>query len=160
MKKLLLSLLIVFSFNFALDYACVDTQKIVTQSKYVAKAQKEFRELMDQYQKKIIDKQKKLEELRKEIDQGVLSESARNKKIQQIQQLEMEIRQLQLEAQEKLNRKRKELEERVFKRLQAVVKDIAKRKKLKVVFDCAAMIYHQPSVDITTEVLKKLDATK
>ena len=38
MKKLFLGLLFLASLNFALDFACVDSQKIVTQSKYVAKA--------------------------------------------------------------------------------------------------------------------------
>lgn len=160
MKKFLLSILLLASYNFAVDFACVDSQKIVTQSKYVAKAQKEFRTLMEKYQKKLIEKQKRIEQLRKEIQQGVLSESAKKKKEQELQRLEREVRRLQLEAQEQLNRKRKELEEKVFKRVQSVVKSIAKRKKLKVVFDCAAMIYHEPQVDITSEVLKKLDASK
>ena len=160
MKKLLLGMVLLASYNFALDLACVDSQKIVTQSKYIAKAQKEFRTLMESYQKKLIEKQKRIEELRKELQQGVLSENARRKKEQEIQKLEREIRKLQLEAQEQLNKKKKELEERVFKRVQNVVKQIAKKRKLKVVFDCAAMIYYEPKVDITSEVLKKLDTSK
>ena len=160
MKKLFFSFMFLASVSVAADYACVDSQKIVTQSKYVAKAQKEFRNLMESYQKQLIEKQKKIEELRKQLEQGVLSESAKKKKEEEIQRLEMEIRKLQLEAQEKLNKKRKELEEKIYKRLQNVVKEIAKKKKLQVVFDCAAMIYHEPKVDITREVLKKLDAAK
>ncbi len=160
MKKLLLGLLFFASLNFALDFACVDSQKIVTQSKYVAKAQKVFRTLMEKYQKKLIEKQRKIEQLRKELQHGFLSESAKKKKEDEIQRLEREIRELQLEAQEQLNRKKEELEEKVFKKVQAVVKDVAKKKKLKVVFDCAAMIYYEPKVDITSDVLKKLDASK
>ena len=160
MKKFFLSLILLVSTSIAADFACVDSQKIVTQSKYVAKAQKEFRNLMERYQKQLMEKQKKIEELRRQLEQGVLSENAKKKKEQEIQKLEMEIRKLQLEAQEQLNKKRKELEEKIYKRLQGVVKEIAKKKKLQVVFDCAAMIYHEPKVDITAEVLKKLDATK
>ncbi len=160
MKKILLGLFLLTSFTYSHDFACVDSQKIVAQSKYVAKAQKEFRTLMEKYQEKLIAKQKKIEELRKELQQGVFSESARRKKEQEIQKLEMEVRELQMEAQEQLNRKREELEEKVFKKVQSVVKDVARKKRLKVVFDCAAMLYYEPKVDITSEVLRKLDASR
>jgi len=160
MKKVLSSLLLIASLSYAADFACIDSQKIITQSKYVAKAQEEFRALMDKYQKELTERQKKIEQLRKELQQGVLSESAKKKKEQEIQKLEREMRELQLEAQENLNKKKDELEEKLFTRVQTIVSDIAKKRNLKAVVDCGTMIYYSPEVDITSEVLKELDASQ
>jgi outer membrane protein len=48
--------------------ACVDTNRILQESKLVAEAQKELREKLLKYQKELGEKERKLEELKKQID--------------------------------------------------------------------------------------------
>ena len=160
MKKFLLALVLMGGFSFAVDIACVNTEKIVRESKFIAKAQMELRRELEKYQRQITEKQKKLETLKKEVEQGILSEQAKKKKTKQIEALEEELRKLQIEAQAKLTKKKGELEKMVFNRVIEVVENIAQKSNFKAVFDCATMLYYNPQIDITSEVLRELDKTK
>ena len=160
MKKFLLSLMFMVSISLGVDIACVNTEKIIRESKFIAKAQMELRKELEKYQKQITEKQKKLETLRKEVEQGILSEQAKKKKTKQIEALEEELRRLQIEAQAKLTKKRSELEKKVLNRVIEVVKNISQKSNYKAVLDCATMLYYNPQIDITSEVLKELDKTE
>ncbi|NPA32109.1 MAG: OmpH family outer membrane protein [Aquificae bacterium] len=157
MKKFILALLILGALSFGLDFACVDTGKVVRESKFIAKAQMELKRELERYQKLINRKQKRMEEIRKSLESKALSESAKQKRIKELEKLEEELRKLQVEAQTKLARKKAELEKMVFDKVISIVEKKAKAKKLKAVFDCNAMLYVDKSVDITDEVLKELD---
>lgn len=157
MKKFLFPFLVLSSFLLAADFACVDTNKIVRESKFIAKAQQELKGELEKYQQLIAQKQRKMEDLKKALESKVLSESAKKKKMEELEKLEEDLRKLQVEAQAKLSRKKAELEKLVFDRVINIVREKAKAKKLKAVFDCNTMLYTDKSIDITEEVLKELD---
>jgi len=157
MKKFLVFMTLVAGISFSLDFACVDTNKVIRESKFIAKAQSELRRELEKYQKLIQEKQKELTRLKKSLESKVLSEKAKEKKVKRIEQLEEELRKLQVEAQSKLSRKKAELERMVFEKVIKVVKAIAKKRKIKAVFDCNSMLYWDKSIDITSEVLRELD---
>ncbi|GAB6066125.1 OmpH family outer membrane protein [Aquifex pyrophilus] len=157
MKKFFLSLALAGGFIFALDFACVDTNKIIRESKFIAKTQQEFKRDIEKYQREIESKQKKLEELKKKAESGVISEKAKKKTMEEIERLEEELRKLQVEAQTKLTKKKSQLEQMIFDKVIAVVENKAKNKGLKAVFDCNMLLYKDQSIDITDEILKELD---
>jgi len=160
MIRAFLSLVLLVSFSLALEYACVDTERIVRESKFIAKTQAKFKREVQVYQRKIERKQKQLERLIKEVESKALSEKARERKMSQIRKLENELRKLQLEAQAKLGDKKAKLEKMILEKVVAATEKVAKKKKLKAVFDCAAMLYRDKSLDITGEVIKVLDSQK
>jgi len=161
MRFLIASLLLlsVVGSVYSLEYACVDTERIVRESKFIAQAQEELKKEVEAYQKKIAQKQRELEKLRKELENKVLSESARKRKMRQLEKLEDELRILQLEAQSKLTDKKTKLEKMVYDKVLEAVRRVARREKLQAVFDCAAFLYKDKSIDITPKVIRVLDRT-
>ncbi|WP_461832448.1 OmpH/Skp family outer membrane protein [Aquifex sp.] len=157
MNKFFLSFAFVWGFLFAVDFACVDTNKIIRESKFIAKTQQEFRRDIEKYQKEIETKQKKLQELKKKVESGVISEQAKKKTMEQIEKLEEELRKLQVEAQTKLAKKKSQLEQMIFNKVIAIVEKKAKTKGLSAVFDCNMLLYKDKKIDISDEVLRELD---
>lgn len=157
MKKILFPFLVLSSFLVAADFACVDTNRIIRESKFITKAQQELKRELEKYQQMIVQKQREMEDLKKALESKVLSENARKKKMEELEKLEEDLRKLQVEAQTKLSRKKAELEKLVFDRIINIVKEKAKAEKLKAVFDCNTMLYTDKLIDITEEVLRELD---
>jgi len=157
MKKFFAVLMFLAGVSFSLELACVNINKIIRESKFIAKAQAELRSELEKYQKLIQEKQKKLEELKKSLESKALSQKAKEKKAKEIEQIEDELRKLQVEAQAKLSRRKAELEKMVFDKVIKIVQNTAKKKKIKAVFDCNSMLYWDKGIDITNEVLRQLD---
>ncbi|HIC97689.1 MAG TPA: OmpH family outer membrane protein, partial [Aquificaceae bacterium] len=102
MVALLFTLLLV-GVGLAKDrFACIDTNRILNESKLVAQAQKELRDKLLEYQKLLGDKEKKLEELRKQIESKAISQKVKEEKIKEFQKIESEARTLQERAQREL----------------------------------------------------------
>jgi outer membrane protein len=157
MKKLLFLALTLLSISYAQEkFACVDTGRILKESKLVAQAQTELREKLLEYQKKISEKEKKLEELKKQIESKAISKKKREEKIKEYQKIEAEARELQEKAQIELTSLKERLENMVYNRVREVVKKLSKENGYSAVLDCAVLLY-KGELDITTEVLDLLD---
>ncbi len=141
-------------------FTCIDTNRILSESKLVADAQGELRTKLVEYQNKLKKKEKKLEELKKQIESKAISKKVKEKKIQEYQKLESEARKLQEKAQRELTEMRQRLENMVFNRVKEASEKIAKERGLAGILDCGAFIYRDPDLDITTEVIKLIDAGK
>ncbi len=157
MVRLLAVLAILVGVSFSQsNIACVDTGRILKESKLVANAQSELREKLIEYQKKISEKEKKLEELKKQIESKAISKKKREEKIKEYQKIEAEARELQEKAQMELTSLKERLENMVYNRVKEVVKKLSKENGYSAVFDCGVLIY-RGDLDITTEVLDLLD---
>ncbi len=144
----------------SVGFTCIDTNRILSESKLVAEAQNELRNKLLQFQQELRKKEEKLQELKKQIDSKALSETVKEKKREEYRKVEREARELQEKAQKELNDMRQRLENMVFNRVKEASEKLAREKGYKGVLDCGAFIYRDPELDITTEVIKIIDKGK
>ncbi len=138
-------------------FTCIDTNRILSESKLVADAQRELRSKLLQFQQELKKKEEKLRELKSQIDSKALSEAVKEGKREEYKKVEKEARELQEKAQRELNDMRQRLENMVFNRVKEASEKLAKERGYSGVLDCGAFIYRDPSVDITTEVIRIID---
>ena len=162
MFKFLTGLFIALAgFAFAqAKFTCIDTNRILSESKLVADAQGELRSKLMEYQNQLRKKEKQLEDLRKQIESKAISKKVKEKKMKEYQKLESEARKLQEKAQRELNEMRQRLENMVFNRVKEASEKLAKERGYAGVLDCGAFIYRDPDLDITTEVIRIIDKGK
>ena len=141
------------------NIAVVDLKKILDESKAAKTAQKEIADIKTKYMNEIKAEDKKLVDSRKSIlnQRKALSEAAFNKRVAEF---EKKIR----EERTKAAKKQKVIEEAFVKSLQLIkdetvkiVNDIAKEKELDLVIPTAQVLYTKPGIDITADVLNRLD---
>ncbi|MDQ7037775.1 MAG: OmpH family outer membrane protein [Aquificota bacterium] len=137
--------------------ACVDTNRILQESKLVASAQGELRSKLVEYQGKLSQKERRLEELKKQIESKAISQKAKEEKIKEYQKLEAEWRELQERAQRELAEMKQRLENMVYNRVKEAAEKIAKDRGFAGIIDCGVFIYRDPDMDITTEVIRMID---
>jgi len=162
MKKLLCFGVLLGSVSFISfaqeKFACVDTNRILQESKLVAQAQSELRNKLSKYQNQLSSLEKKLEDLRKQIESKAISQKVKEEKIKEYQKLESQVREIQAKAQKELTETRQRLENMVFNRVKEASEKIAKEKGYKGVMDCGVFIYKDSGIDITTEVINIVDS--
>ncbi len=155
-----LSMFLIVGFVYAdPKFACVDTNRILQESKLVADAQKELREKLIEYQKKLSKKEQKLDELKKQIESKAISQKVKEQKIKEYQKEESEARELQTKAQKELNEMKQRLESMVYNRVKEAAEKLAKERGYTGVMDCGVFIYKDATLDITTEIIKLVDAS-
>ncbi len=153
-----LSLGLIFSISYALNFACVDTNRILQESKLVAKAQGELRDKLIEFQTQLTTKERKLEELKKQIESKVISKQAKEEKMKEYERIRSEAQQLQEKAQRELEEMKQRLENMVYNRVKEAAQKLAQKKGFNGILDCAVFIYKNPEIDVTTEVIKAVDA--
>lgn len=157
-KFMALTLIAFISITLAqVKFACVDTNRILQESKLVAQAQSELRGKLIEYQTQLSEKEKKLEELKKQIESKAVSQKVKEEKIKEYQKIESEARQVQEKAQKELGEMKQRLETMVFNRVKEAAEKLAKEKGYTGVMDCGVFIYKDPDIDITTEVIQLVD---
>ncbi len=139
--------------------ACIDTNRILQESKLVAQAQAELREKLVSYQKELEKKEKRLGELKKQIESKAISQKAKEEKIKEYQRIESEARELQEKAQKELGGMKQRLENMVYNRVKEAAEKLAKERGYTGVLDCAVFIYKESDMDITTEVIEIIDSS-
>ncbi|MEZ0361628.1 MAG: OmpH family outer membrane protein [Hydrogenobacter sp.] len=161
MKKLILSSLLLSSFSLAEQkFACVDPNRILSESKSVSQAQEQLKKKVQDYQKQLDEKQKKLDELKKQIESKGISQKAKEEKIKEYQKVEAEGMELQQKAQKDIMELKSKLEEDILNKVRGIAEGIAKKNGYTGILDCSAFVYKQPDIDITDAIIKSLDQGK
>jgi len=139
--------------------AVVDVKRIIDESKAAKAAQKEVTALKDKYIKQIQDQDKKLKDRQKELvdQQKALSKEAFDKKVN-------EFKEKVITERKGVVQKQKILEAAFMKSLELirdetikVVGEIAKEKGIDMVIPTSQLLYNKQGIDISDEVLKKLN---
>jgi len=68
-----LLVLVVGGISYGQSFACVDTNRILQESKLVAQAQGELRDKLLEFQSQLTEKEQRLEELKKQIESKAIS---------------------------------------------------------------------------------------
>ena len=142
--------------------AFVDVNSIAGNSASGKDASKKLQDLNNKKLAELQEKNKQLQALTTKRDQGgsVFNESARAALDKEIDKMQRDIQYAQTTAQAEMQDLTNELQGEFQKRLIPVIAEIAKEKGLHAVFSIAdsGAAYYLPSLDISDEVIKRLDA--
>jgi outer membrane protein len=142
--------------------AFVDVNSIAGNSASGKDASKKLQDLNNKKLAELQEKNKQLQALTTKRDQGgsVLNDSARASLDKEIDKMQRDIQYAQTTAQAEMQDLTNELQGEFQKRLIPVIAEIAKEKGLYAVFSIAdsGAAYYLPSLDISDEVIKRLDA--
>ena len=144
-------------------YAVVDVQAIAAQSTVGKDASKKLNDLQAKKTSEIQDKNKQLQALTAKRDSGgsVLNEAARAQLDKDIDKLQRDIQYAQSNAQAEMQDLNNELQAEFTKKVGPIIEEIAKEKGLYLVFTAdSGFAYIHPGLNISDEVIKRLDAKK
>src|SRR5215831_14822714 len=144
--------------------AVVDFQKAVTENSEGKKAQEKFMAELNRRQKDFEDKQKTMTDAQTKLQNGdkALSETAKGNLAKQIEKLQTELQRMNDDAQKDLGDLQQQLFRPIAEKTQDVVKSYSEENGFAVVFDISqgnSIIYRQDIADITTEIIRRVDAT-
>jgi outer membrane protein len=138
----------------------INLQRLVNESKMGKSARDDILKLRRQKEKAVATQQKKISQLRDEINTGAASMSAAEKqdKVEALKKLYKDFQRMVADAKEDISREDRELVAIILKKADGVLKKIAKKKKFSIILkDPNAIGYLDPDVDITDLVLKALN---
>jgi len=141
--------------------AVINMQQIASQSTVGKDASKKLTELNNKKLAELQDKNKQLQALTTKRDTGgaVLSEAARAQLDKDIEKMQRDIQFDQSNAQAEVTDLNNELQNDFQKRLIPIIESIAKEKGLYLVItDDSSIAYAHPGLNISEEVIKRLDA--
>jgi len=144
--------------------AFVDINAIAANSTSGKEASKRLEALQTKKSAEIQEKNKQLQATQTKLTTGgtVLNDAARGQLEKEVARMQRDIQTLQQDAQAEFDELRNDLMGEFQKRLLPVIEEVAKEKGLHAVFSIAdsGAAYVHPGLNITDEVVKKLDAKK
>jgi len=144
-------------------YAFVDIQAIASNSAAGKEASTRLQALTSKKQTEIGDKNKQLTALttKRDTSVGVMNETARAQLEKDIDKLQRDIQYAQSSAQAELQDMQNDLQGEFQKRLIPVIEELAKEKGLYLIFTAeSGFAYVHPGLNLSEEVIKRLDAKK
>ncbi|MCS7084083.1 MAG: OmpH family outer membrane protein [Aquificaceae bacterium] len=157
---LLTGALVSFSFAQQQRFACVDPQVVMQESQMVKSRRSQLIAKREGYQKQLDEMSKKLEELKKQIDSKATAQKVREEKIKEFEKIQGEGIELQQRAQRELMELGEKLENEVASRVRSISEELAKSRGFSAIVDCSVFFYKSPELDITKEVVQRLDQQK
>src|SRR5262249_54943440 len=144
--------------------AVVDFQRAVTENAEGKKAQEKFMAELNKRQKDFEEKQKTMTDAQTKLQNGdkALSDDAKANLAKQIDKLDTELQRMNDDAKKDLGDLQQQLFRPIAEKTQDVVKSYSEENGFAVVFDISqgnSIIYRQDVADITTEIIRRVDAT-
>ncbi len=144
--------------------AFIDIQRIIGESKEGQAASTKVKALNDRKVAELNEKNKTLQADQQKLQSGagVLSDSAREDLQRKIERQNVDIERATQDAQKELQDLQQSLQMDFQRRLNPVLAEVAQEKGLQMVFSAAdaGLAWAHIGLDITADVIKKLDATK
>jgi outer membrane protein len=144
-------------------YAYVDIQAVASNSSAGKDATKRLQALTEKKQQEIGDKNKQLQALttKRDTGAGVMNEAARTQLDKDIDKLQRDIQFSNSSAQAEVNDLQTELQGDFQKKLIPIIEELAKEKGLYMIFTAeSGFAYVNPGLNLSDEVIKRLDAKK
>jgi outer membrane protein len=144
--------------------AVVDFQKAVTDNADGKKAQEKFMAELNKRQKEFEDKQKAMTEAQTKLQAGdkALSDTAKADLSKQIDKYNTDLQRMNDDAQKELGELQQQLFRPIAEKAQEAVQSYGKENGFAVVFDvssqASSIIYRDDIADITTEIIRRMDA--
>jgi len=139
--------------------AVVDSRRVIAESNEAKKLMSDIEKMKKEMQDKLQGIEKKLTDKKEELDrkQTVLSES---QFLDEQSKLKSEVRDFRSKGQsmeEELNKEFMLRRREIIRILQQVVTELAKERGYDVVLDAGQLLYANDSVDVTDEVMKRVN---
>jgi outer membrane protein len=138
-------------------YAFVDLQRALEETEDGKKAKAKLKSDFDKKQKELDEKQEELKKMKDALDKkaALMKPEALQKESKDFQDRFVELQQTYQRLQQDLAKKEQDATRNIFTRLQTVVGTIAEREHFAMVLEKnAAVVWGQPSLDITNEVIR------
>ncbi len=144
------------SLAHAEKYAFVDLQRALEETDDGKKAKARLKSDFDRKQKELDAKQEELKKIKEEIDKKaqIMKPEALAKEQRDFQDRFVALQETFSRLQRDLATKEQEATGGIFKKMQGIVGKIAERDHFTVVIDRNAVVWGQPSLDITNEVIR------
>lgn len=145
--------------------AVIDLQKAITDNADGKKAQEKFMAEFNKKQKEFEDKQKLLtdNQTKLQTQDKALSDTAKAQLSKDIDRLNTELQRMNDDAQKDLGDLQQQLFRPIAEKTQDVLKAYSNENGFAAVFDISSqansIIYFQDVADITTEIIRRVDAT-
>jgi outer membrane protein len=144
--------------------AYINPQRIFQESAEGKAALGRVQALISKKQTEGQDRQKKLasDQQKLQTSGGVMNESARAQLEKDIEKQQVDGQRFQQDAQAEINELQQEVQNDFIKKVSPIIEAVAKEKGLQLVFDLnnAGLAYFDPSLDLSLDVIKKLDGGK
>jgi outer membrane protein len=164
MKKLMLVLSLWSGLLLAADnngIGVINFKKVVEDSKIGKKEKENYEALKNQMEKTLDEKEKALEAISKKLNDPDFMDSLSNEKEAELKHeyrtLSEEMSQMQSHYYQALNQANYKVLQKIGELVSNAAKELAAEKKLKLVLNEELSFYHDPALDLTGDVLKKLD---
>jgi outer membrane protein len=138
----------------------VDFQKFAGKSHKAKEQQQKFAQFVDAKRTSLENKKKEIENLKEQLTKtgAMLKDDARNQKIKEIGIKEMEFQLAEKEAQNDLQNEQRDQQE-IFRRdISKIITALRAEKNLQFIFDSAALLSADDSLEMTDEVVRRYDA--
>ncbi len=163
MKKYFLTCLTAFSlFSLSANAGgsgIIDVEKIIKESSAMRDIQSKIEKKQDEYQKEVAKKQSDLESEQKRIEgkRSVLSKDAFEKETASFEKKLDDLKTFVDKRQNSLKKASMEGMSKVNDKIKDIISDLAKEKDLDVIIPASQTLYYKDELDVTDEVLKKLN---
>jgi outer membrane protein len=142
-------------------YAVVNIQRIAAESAEGKAATTKVQALNQQKVNELNEKNKQLQAAQQKLESGasVLSDAARGQLEKEIVRMQTDIQRFTEDAQEEVQALQNDLMGEFQRKLAPVIQQVATEKRLHLLFSAAdsGIVWAEPGLDITTEVIKKFD---
>lgn len=167
MKKLTLMmafLLLATSALAAGSVGFIDLQKALNLSDAGVKAKAEIGQQVKKYEAKVNAEQEALKEMKQELEKQavLLSDEARSKREREFQQRAKEFQRFTKDIQEELKQRDADYTKRIIEDVLDIAREIGKEKGYAVILEKSesSIIYGDPAVDLTDDVIKAYNAAQ
>ena len=139
----------------------VDIDRVTEKARAVNEGMKKVGEKIKKVQAQLNEKKEKLRALQEEISksEGVLSREEQDKKRKEANTLRNEIDDLDIQTRRDMQRLDDEFFQPMLKKIVWAIQDVAKERKMDMIVRGEAVLYGHDSVDISEDVIKKLNVS-
>jgi outer membrane protein len=140
--------------------AYVDFQRAVLEVDEGKAAKAQLKKEADEKQKQLDVKSDEIKKLQADFDKQamVMSAEAKAQKGADLDRRKMEVQEFFMKLQQDLSTRERDAMRGIFEKMQNVVREIADADGIAMVVDRSALVYAQPALDVTNEVIRKYNA--
>ena len=140
----------------------VDMQKVLEQSKMGKEANETLKEKYSPSQQELAEEEQAIRQLQQKTgrDAALMSQEELDKRTAEIQKRLRQLQEKAMTTQQEFTKDQTELGNKIIKPAQEIIAALAMEKKLSAVFERSqsGLLYIQDSLNLTDEVIKRLDA--
>lgn len=142
----------------------VDLQTAVASTKAGKSAKSKLEKAKNKAEKSIEERAEKIKKMEEEMQKQMplMSEGGKKDMLDRYRKEMLELQEMVQDSQVKLAKKRNEMLEPILNKMGAIIQDLALSDGYTLIIDKSAgtVLYHEPTIDLTNEVIKRYNAQK